>query len=176
MNRPGGIKVNAGCGQHKPPGWIGIDLNGPADIHASVMALPFRTGIADRIFASHLLEHLDYFRQVPLALAEFRRILRPGGVLCVICPDVERTVLSGEPRALLEAVIAWPDEWNTAKWPVKTPPQGHAWTCSAQFVVAKLTEAGFGSCHDMSGQIGSLAEDWPVINSGDWQCAFLARN
>ena len=43
----------------------------------------------DAIFSSHNIEHL-YAHEVPLALAEFRRVLRPGGFALVTMPDLQR--------------------------------------------------------------------------------------
>lgn len=45
-------------------------------------------GFVDAIFSSHNIEHL-YFHQVPLALAEFKRVLKPDGVLVITCPDIQ---------------------------------------------------------------------------------------
>ena len=42
----------------------------------------------DAIWSSHTLEHLFFF-ELKLALAEFRRILKPGGFVLVTCPDIE---------------------------------------------------------------------------------------
>jgi SAM-dependent methyltransferase len=42
----------------------------------------------DAVWSSHSLEHL-YAHEVPLALAEFRRILRPDGFALITSPDLE---------------------------------------------------------------------------------------
>ena len=39
------------------------------------------------VFSSHNIEHL-YPHEVPLALSEFKRVLRPDGFLLVTCPDM----------------------------------------------------------------------------------------
>ncbi len=44
-------------------------------------------GIAE-IYASHVLEHLGYMRELPHALDEFHRVLAPGGMLRVSVPDL----------------------------------------------------------------------------------------
>jgi predicted SAM-dependent methyltransferase len=41
------------------------------------------------LYASHVLEHFDYLRKVEATLVEWRRVLIPGGVLCVSVPDLE---------------------------------------------------------------------------------------
>ena len=41
----------------------------------------------DAIFSSHNIEHL-YPHEVPVALAEFLRVLRPDGFFVVTCPDL----------------------------------------------------------------------------------------
>jgi SAM-dependent methyltransferase len=45
--------------------------------------LPFQDAYFDRILAIHVLEHLP---DLPAALREFHRLLRPGGQLCVVIP------------------------------------------------------------------------------------------
>jgi SAM-dependent methyltransferase len=51
--------------------------------------LPFRTGAFDVVYHSHLLEHLTRTEGTAL-LTECWRVLRPGGVLRVAVPDLER--------------------------------------------------------------------------------------
>lgn len=40
------------------------------------------------IYASHVIEHLGYVKQLPLALREFHRVLAPGGTLRISAPDL----------------------------------------------------------------------------------------
>jgi len=42
----------------------------------------------DALFSSHNIEHL-YPHEVPLALAEFRRVLKPDGFIVITCPDLQ---------------------------------------------------------------------------------------
>lgn len=42
----------------------------------------------DAIFSSHNIEHL-YPHEVALALAEFRRVLKPNGFAVITCPDLQ---------------------------------------------------------------------------------------
>jgi SAM-dependent methyltransferase len=42
----------------------------------------------DAVWSSHNIEHL-FAHEVPLAMAEFHRVLKPGGYLLLSCPDIE---------------------------------------------------------------------------------------
>jgi SAM-dependent methyltransferase len=42
----------------------------------------------DALFSAHNIEHL-YAHEVPLALAEFRRVLKPDGFMVITCPDLQ---------------------------------------------------------------------------------------
>ena len=42
----------------------------------------------DAIFSSHNIEHL-YPHEVPVALAEFNRVLAPDGFCVIVCPDLK---------------------------------------------------------------------------------------
>jgi len=41
------------------------------------------------VYASHVLEHFDYLGKVEAALKEWRRVLLPGGKVCISVPDLE---------------------------------------------------------------------------------------
>lgn len=42
----------------------------------------------DAIFSSHNIEHL-YVHEVPVALGEFLRVLKPEGIVVITCPDLQ---------------------------------------------------------------------------------------
>ena len=42
----------------------------------------------DAVYSSHNIEHL-YAHEVPLALAEFLRVLKPKGIAVITCPDLQ---------------------------------------------------------------------------------------
>ena len=53
--------------------------------------LPFADDTYDLVYASHVLEHIPWFKTMP-ALREACRILKPGGALEVWVPDFARIV------------------------------------------------------------------------------------
>jgi predicted SAM-dependent methyltransferase len=49
----------------------------------------FADGCFAELYASHVLEHFDYKDALGIALAEWRRVLEPGGVLRLSVPDLD---------------------------------------------------------------------------------------
>lgn len=49
----------------------------------------FDDHLFSRIYASHVLEHLDYANELVMTLAEWRRTLVPGGSLHLSVPDMD---------------------------------------------------------------------------------------
>lgn len=50
----------------------------------------FADGTFTEIYASHVLEHFDYQEEIFSVLKEWYRVLRPGGILYISVPDLER--------------------------------------------------------------------------------------
>lgn len=64
-------------------------------------------GSVDAVYSSHNIEHL-YPHEVPQALAEFRRVLRPGGFALITCPDLRSTCALVANDQLTEAAYVSP--------------------------------------------------------------------
>jgi ubiquinone/menaquinone biosynthesis C-methylase UbiE len=81
-----------GCGRKKWPGFINVDLYGDPDVVADITKeLPFPSDYADEIHAYHVLEHL-YRWTVDEVLAEWIRVLKPGGQLILELPCMDKVV------------------------------------------------------------------------------------
>jgi len=61
----------------------GIDL-----VHDIQRPLPIRSNRLRGIYCEHVIEHLP-FDTIPFILSEWKRVLRPGGVVRVVVPDAE---------------------------------------------------------------------------------------
>jgi len=116
--KPGApVKLNLGCGTHVVPGWINVDYAAGARLlrlpgfrrlnrrlglfkgdwpsgivlHDLRRPLPWDSGSVDIIYSSHTLEHLSRDEGIRL-LAECYRVLRPGGIIRIVVPDLAHIV------------------------------------------------------------------------------------
>ena len=88
------VRLNWGCGASGEPGWINSDLKeGPGiDISGDIRdGLPLDDESVDYAVSIHALPMISYPDLVPV-LQELRRVLKPGGVLRLSMPDVDRTI------------------------------------------------------------------------------------
>ncbi len=89
---PRELKLHLGCGSIRLPGWVNIDSSG-GDLAMDLRwRLPFADQSVRYIFASHVLEHLYRYGELPSLLREIRRVLQPGGILRAIVPDIEKCI------------------------------------------------------------------------------------
>jgi SAM-dependent methyltransferase len=85
--------VNLACGPVyvESDSWLNLDFSpaGPGVRQADLLGrLPVADGAADAVYCSHFLEHVP-LASVPAFLSECRRILRSGGTLRLVLPDLE---------------------------------------------------------------------------------------
>lgn len=120
--KPTASRLHLGCGSKAPPGWVNIDGSWNARLHKyprflsllvalrlvsqqeaeanwsrNIMTwdlrnpLPFDSAVFDAIYASHLLEHL-YYDEATQLLNECHRVMRPGGLIRLVVPDLRALV------------------------------------------------------------------------------------
>jgi protein O-GlcNAc transferase len=95
--------LHVGCGPYSSSGlhetfktdtWqevrLDIDPNVKPDIISSITDMsPVTSQSVDAIWSSHNIEHI-YPHEVPIALAEFYRVLKPGGFVLITLPDIQK--------------------------------------------------------------------------------------
>jgi predicted SAM-dependent methyltransferase len=88
------INIHLGCGNISSPEFINVDSRVFPHVHHvhNVENLPmFRDGFADLIYASHVLEHISMLK-LEAVLSEWKRVLKPNGILRLSVPDFERII------------------------------------------------------------------------------------
>ena len=113
--------LHVGCGHKRKnqttkgfntDGWTELRLDIDASVAPDIIGtMTDMTAVAsesvDGIFSSHNIEHL-YPHEVPIALAEFLRVLKPDGFLVVTCPDLQEVCRLVAEDKLLEAAYTSP--------------------------------------------------------------------
>lgn len=92
QNPGGAVYLNLGCGEITHPAFVNVDALVARHIHyiRRIDDLrPFRDNSVDLIYASHCLEHFGH-REIDRVVAEWQRVLKPGGVLRVGVPDFDQ--------------------------------------------------------------------------------------
>jgi len=95
--------LNLGCGARfcTAADWINIDFQSfSPDVNQYDLkqGIPFEDESVDAVYHSHVLEHFPPAEAIKF-LAECRRVLKPGGVIRVVVPDLESIA-----KAYLQAV------------------------------------------------------------------------
>lgn len=139
------IRIDVGGGLEPLAGFTNVDLyaEGPGIVKAPAWDLPYETGTVDEVNCSHVLEHVEKRKVLPV-LCEFYRVLRPGGLLSIEVPDLAwccQNFLQNQT-----------DGWNLdAIFGNQDPPGGqfHLTGFTPATLTAKLQQAGFTGHHTM---------------------------
>jgi ubiquinone/menaquinone biosynthesis C-methylase UbiE len=115
------VVLHVGCGpadpdkvhkQFRGPDWrevrLDIDRGVAPDILGSIVSMPdVPADAVDAVWSSHNLEHV-YAHEVPKALREFFRVLRPAGVVLITVPDLQHVARSIAKGQLEETLYVSP--------------------------------------------------------------------
>lgn len=83
------INLNLGAGDTRFPDFISVDkYDNAADVKADICELPYKDGEVSNIIAYQVIEHVPY-NQTEDMFREMYRVLAPGGVALIECPDLE---------------------------------------------------------------------------------------
>lgn len=91
MNR----KLELGSGEKPRPGYEHLDFRPGLPhleyVHDLNKPLPFDEGTFDEVFADNVLEHFPWIRALTI-LKDWIRVLKPGGVIGVVVPDLAHII------------------------------------------------------------------------------------
>lgn len=160
-------RLHWGCGATTPTGWINSDLvpREGVDLAGGILdGLPLADDSIDYVVSHHALCELGIYDQVP-ALRELRRVLRPGGILRLSLPDLDRAIAAYQ-RGDRDYFLVW--DWDSlggnfitqALWYnlIRTPFTG-------EFIAELLTKARFREVRPVT--FGQTTSPWPAITALD---------
>ncbi len=141
QKRDGPLLVHIGCGDISSPEFVNVDAQPYPHVHCvtnDITNLPmFSDRSVDLVYMCHVLEHV-HRRDIFDVLGEFRRVLKPGGVLRISVPDFDLLI------AMYEGIGRDPDG-------IIAPLLGshaneydfHYWVFTERSLSAILFKAGF---------------------------------
>ena len=99
-------QIHLGCGKVRLPGFINIDIQpGPAvDLVGDIRNLDFEDSSIDLVYSCAVIEHVGRREWVDL-LKEWRRVLKPGGLLRLSTNDFEACIARYNEKKNLEELL-----------------------------------------------------------------------
>lgn len=111
--------------------------------------LPIQDGSADVLYSSHMLEHLDR-EEAGRFLKEARRLLKPGGVIRLVVPDIKRLadqyVSTGDADVFIENTLLWtksPKSLLESAYFLVVGSRNHKWMYDGKSLSRLLGDYGF---------------------------------
>lgn len=144
-------KLQIGTGMSPLPGWLNSDLV-MSDVYLDLTRpLPLPDETFSYAFGEHVIEHLSEGAGLRL-LKQLHRILKPGGVVRITTPDLEKIIALYERRS---DAVRWEDyarHLSEHTWPHERPCQvfntfmrhwSHRYIYDEDDLTAKLLSVGF---------------------------------
>lgn len=157
------MKLNIGCGNHRAPEpWINVDIQPDLepDVVASITALPFDDDSVTDIYCGHVLEHV-LFDELPVALAEVRRVLARDGRACFVGPDYDRALANEEWHPLLSVILEGGGRWSGDE---------HHWASTGRKALTAV-QTTFPDAFEID--VAMVGDSWPIVDRVGWQFAIL---
>ena len=159
------MRLNIGCGSNYVDGWVNVDVNEKvyADVHADAALLRMGDSCAEMVYLGHVLEYV-HVQDATSVLTEARRLLEPGGLLCVAGPNVgelDKTNTMHLHSYVAQSGVGYHRYlYNMHIWP---------WVASQLY---PLVGSVFPNSQTFT--VGDLTPEWPIASQAPWQYAVLA--
>lgn len=170
------ILVNWGCGTHyAPKPWINTDVVSNEEVHPDIIIdskNPFKQWKKiDKLFASHILEHIPW-QDIPDALGKAYDVLADDGEMLVIGPDFLKTLNLWKKGMtgywLVEAIMERDVSYDYGAG--ENSGGRHWWNCDSERVEKALNDAGF-----KTKILKHPPAEWPAMNwDTSWQLCIMA--
>lgn len=141
--KPGLIRLNLGCGGKLWPGFINVDFPGnwsglKPDVECDIRHLPFPDNYADEVYSIHVIEHI-YRWDTMATLKEWVRVLKPGGMLVLECPNLEKILHQFDKPVIDIKMTLWGLYGNPS---YREEAQVHKWCFCVDEIVQLIQHAG----------------------------------
>jgi SAM-dependent methyltransferase len=161
-------RLNWGCGDWVAHGWVNSDLKaGDGVVECDIReGLPFESDFFDYAVSIHALPELAYAELIP-ALRELRRVIRPGGILRLGLPDLERS-FEAYRRADRDFFLVPDEETRTLGGKLATQLVWYGYSRSVfvpEFIEELLLKVNFAEVHQVDYR--ETASPYPDIVSLD---------
>ena len=148
----GSLLLNVGSGDIKWPGWVSVDSHvggwidkeSKPDVLCDIKSLPYADNTVDAIAAVHVFEHF-YYWEIKGVLAEWKRVLKPGGKLILELPCMDKVFkyisMMLERKLPLSPTFSVYPIWGDPKY--KDTAMLHKWGYFYASLKVELVKAGF---------------------------------
>lgn len=161
-----GLRISLGCGRHVVEGWFCIDLQQhptatrPIDMVSDVRKIALPDACARELMAIHLFEHLWRW-EVDDVLEEWKRLLRPNGLLIMEMPDLMKccqNIVSGNThgRKFADQLGMWGLYGDPRE---QDPLMMHRWAWTFASIKPLLEEHGFHQVRQFATQFHPPGRD-----------------
>lgn len=143
------MKINVGCGRRIMDGWTNCDIvrhpeaERDPEILCNALDIPLPNESADVVMAIHLFEHF-YRWDADKALKEWRRLLKPGGLLILELPNLVKCC-----QNYIKGVTRGKHPDQMSRWGIYGDPRAenvwmmHHWGYSPKELIQILKQSGF---------------------------------
>jgi predicted SAM-dependent methyltransferase len=162
--------LNLGCGAvHAEAPWVNIDnwAGAEPDVCCNISELPYEDHSVEAVYMGHVLEHLDYYLDVPAVLAEVSRVLSDYGQVCIVGPDSDKVRDPTQPDW-----HQWTDMVDHGDG-TGHPGSEHLWRPTVGDHLKAVWQF-FPDAREVN--VLTLSGFWPIASRIGWQFAILGRD